>query len=287
MIWPQATDALVGPPTGPFRRLIPPKTCATSFATAVDEAFAAYVDPDCPHDRVRIVVRDVVHRGRPLVVRDAPASGGCCSQVALARRFVAWNQGHRGDGTREVVVYDRLARRAAYRAVIRPAAGSLVELGFDLQPDGKIAVAYRLLSADVQTGPTTVAWFSPSEPHAHIRIRGRTTLVRVARDRMAVERFLTSRRSALEVTDLSGRVQSVARFARPARLRTSFDFDGQRIVWASDLITATRVDCPPPGQGRPCVRRETGVTKIWLRNSITGPTHLVARLPFDDTIAQP
>jgi hypothetical protein len=56
----------------------------------------------------------------------------------------------------------------------------------------------------------------------------------------------------------------VARFAGPVRLRSGFDFDGRRVAWASDRVTATREDYPPE-QGRPCILRETGTTSVWLR----------------------
>jgi hypothetical protein len=279
---PQAQDALVGGPRGPFTTLIRPRTCflSTGNALAVDAGIAAYLELDCARDRVRVVVRDVVHDGRPLVLRDAAVSSGCCSDVAIAGRYVAWNE------SGGVVVYDRLARRVAYRARVRP-PGVGVELGLDLQLDGKLAVAYRLTEF-AQAGPTTIAWFSPSAPRPHLLpLHGRDTFVRLADDRIAVERFLTTKTSALVVADLTGRARTVTRFAPPTRLHSGFDFDGRRIAWASDHITATREDCPPPQQGRPCVVRETGVTKMWLRATTAGASRLVARLPFVDTVARP
>ncbi len=283
VVCPQAQDALAGRPTGPFKTLVPRHTCfaSTGSALAVDAGVSAYLEPDCAHDRVRVVVRDVAHDRRPLVLRDAAVTGTCCSDVAIAGRFVAWNdRGH-------VVVYDRVSRRRAYRATMRAAGAPGLELGFDLQPDGKLAVAFRLIEV-AGVGRTTVAWFSRSEPHSHVLpLRGRSTLVRIAGDRIAFERFSSAKKGALVVADLTDRVQTVARFAPPLRLRSGFDFDGRQIVWAQDRITATREDCPPPGQGRPCVLRETGVTTIWLRAIPAGSSHLVERLPFADTVAHP
>ena len=46
--------------------------------------------------------------------------------------------------------------------------------------------------------------------------------------------------------------------AAPLRLRGDFDFDGRRVTWASDRISESHVDCPPPGIGRPCIVRESG-----------------------------
>jgi len=252
-VCPQAEDALVGSLTGPFRTLVRPRTCTLATdgnAFAVDGGVAAYIELDCARDRLRVLVRDVAHRRGPIVLGEGTVSGGCCRAVAIAGRYVAWN-----DLPGQVVVYDRVGRRVAYRADIRSRAGSAVDIGFDLQQDAKLAVAYRSLA--VEPGqPTTVAWFSRSAARPHVlRLRGRDTRIRIAGDRIAFERYVTPKTSALILADLAGRAQTVTRFVSPARLRGGFDFDGERLVWASDRITATRVDCPPPGQGRPCVRR--------------------------------
>jgi len=276
-------DALVGPLHGPFRTLVRPRKCSMPTlgnTVALDDGIAAYIELDCNGQTLRVLVRDVGHGSKPLVVRDAAISGGCCRDVAIAGQFVAWSD------RSEVVVYDRRARRVAYRARIGPGAGLDVDLGFDLQPDGKLAVAYRPVEF-ARAGPTTIEWFSPSAPRPRVlALRGTTTRIRIAGDRIAFERFLSPKASFLVIANLAGRAQTVARFASPVQLRSGFDFDGHRIAWASTRITATRVDCPPPGQGRPCVRRESGVTSIWLRAAAGGTGRLIARLPFVDTIAR-
>ena len=284
LVCPQAEDALIGPPQGPFRMLIRPRKCSVPIlgnTLALDGGTAAYLEVDCEGQRLRVVVRDVGHSGRPLVVRDAALSSGCCRDVAIAGRFVAWSDGN------DVVVYDRLARRVAYRARIGPETGITVDLGFDLQQDGKLAVSYRLVEV-ARAGPTTIAWLSPSAPRLHVLpLRGSDTRIRIAGDHIAVERFLSPSASVLVVADLAGRARRVAGFAPPVRLRGRFDFDGRQIAWASDRVTSNRVDCPPPGQERPCVVRETGDTSIWIRAAEGGAARLIARLRFDDTIARP
>jgi hypothetical protein len=281
VVCPQLEDALVGPQSGPFKTLVRPRKCsmpALGNTLALDGGVAAYVELDCDRQQLRVVVRDVSHGTRPFVIREAAISSGCCRDIAIAGKFVAWSDRN------DVVVYNRIARRVAYRARIGPGAGVSVDLGFDLQRDGKLAVAYRFVEV-ARAGPTTVAWFSPSAPRVHVLpLRGSDTSIRIAGDRIAVERFVSSTASLLAVSDLAGRAQAVAGIAPPLRLR-GFDFDGQHIVWASDRVTDSRVDCPPAGQGRPCVKRESGVTSIWLRAAASGRPRVIARLPFVDTIA--
>ena len=275
---PQAQDALVGPPRGPFRTLVRPRTCVVADvgdAVALDGGVAAYVEIDCERNRLQVVVRDVT---RPVVLHDGFVSDGCCRGIAIAGRYVAWSNERRG----EVVVYDRLAHRLAYRARV----GGTSDLGFDLQRDAKVAVAYRPLGS-AGTRTATIAWFSPATKRPHVlALRGADTRIRIADDHIALERYLTPKRSALVVAGLGGGTQTVARFASPLRLRGGFDFDGRRIVWASDRVTATRVDCPPPGQGRPCVRVESGTTTLWLRVLSGGASLAIDRLAFVDTVAQ-
>jgi hypothetical protein len=278
---PQAQDALVGPPTGPFRVLVRRRTCVVADvgnALALDGGVAAYLHIECGRDRLQVVARDVIHNGRPVVLHDGFISDGCCRGIEIAGRYVAWSNERRG----EVVVFDRLARRLAYRVRV----GGPSELGFGLQRDGKVAVAYRPLGS-AGTRTATIAWFSPVTKRPHVlAIRGADTRIRIADDHIAVDRYLTPKTSALVVAGLDGRTQTVARFASPVRLRSGFDLDGGRIVWASDRVTATRVDCPPPGQGRPCVRVESGTTTLWLRTLSGGARLALDRLPFVDTVAR-
>lgn len=280
LVCPQVEDAVVGPPGGPYRRLGGPRKCSMPTlgnTIALDNGVAAYLELDCARQRLRVRVRDVRHGRGAVVLRSAPVSSGCCRDIAIAGRYVAWSEG------RDVVVYDRIARKTAYRAPVgREGIG--VDLGFDLQRDGKLAVAYRLVEV-ARAGPTTIAWFSRSAPRLHVlRSRGSETRIRLAGNRIAFERFMGQKTSVLVVATLGGKSEAIARIAPPVRLRSGFDFDGPNIVWASDRVTSGRVDCPPPGQERPCVKRESGVTSIWLR-AAGGRPRLVARLPFADTIA--
>jgi hypothetical protein len=177
-----------------------------------------------------------------------------------------------------VFVFDRLGKRIAYRARVGP-AGIGLDFDFDVQRDGKLAVAFRLVEV-AQAGPTTIGWFSRSEPRLHLLpSRGRDTRIGIAGDRIVFERLRSPSKSELVVSDLAGRARVFARFGGKTRLR-GFDFDGRRLGWASDRIAARRVDCPPPGEGRPCIRRETGIT------SIRRDGRLIARLRFEDTYSR-
>jgi len=284
VVCPQAQDALVGPLRGPFRTLVRPRKCVVADvadALALDGGVAAYIEVECERNRLQVVMRDVTHNGPPVTLRDGFVSDGCCRGIDIAGRYVAWSNERRG----EVVVFDRLAHRLAYRVRVGGGNGAS-ELGFDLQQDGKIAVAYRPLGS-AGTRPATIAWFSPATRWPHVlAIQGADTRIGIADDHIALERYLTPKKSALVVAGLGGRTQTVARFTSPLRLRGGFDFDGRRIVWASDRVTATRVDCPPPGQGRPCVRVESGTTTLWLRVLSGGTPLAIDRLPFVDTVAQ-
>jgi hypothetical protein len=280
-VCPDGTDSLVGPLRGPYQALTAPRTCFLPLvgeSLALDGGVVAYLDFDCSRQRLRIFVRSVDPAGRPQVVHEAPFSDGCCRDIALAGQYIAWRDGPR------VVVYNRLASRVAYRARIGP-AGTDVDFDFDLQRDGKVAVAFRLIQFG-QAGPPSIGWLSRSAPRVHLLpFRGSDTHIRMVGDRIAFERFVSQKTSFLVVTDLRRRATTVARLTQPTRLR-GFDFDGQRLAWASDRVTSKRVDCPPPGQGRPCVRRESGVTSLWLRNLTPSAPRLVARLRFDDTFGR-
>jgi hypothetical protein len=280
-VCPDGGDAVMGPLAGPYRIVVRPRTCYLPMignALALDGGIAAYLELDCVRQRLRVVVRDIAHAGRPRVLHEVALSGGCCRDIAIAGRYVAWRD------ARAVVVYDRLAHRRAYRTRIGSSDAN-VDFGFDLQQDGKLAVAFPIREFG-QAGATAIAWLSPSAPRLHLLPdRGRDTHISIAGDRIAFHRLVNQRRSALVVTDLHRRVKTFARFAQPTRLQ-DFDLDGQRLTWASDRITSRRVDCPPPGEGRPCLRRETGVTSIWLQPVAGARVRLIARLRFADTFAR-
>jgi hypothetical protein len=228
-----------------------------------------------PGNRRRLVV--VVRPDRPgrSVLCEAEVPQGpprCRGDARIAGRFVAWSEGQDA-----VVVYDRLRRRVAYRPLL-PRVQS-----FDLEADGRLAAAYYSQGLE---GGASVAWRTRQAGgvlpfRAKISDRSRA-VVRIARDRILVERVLSPTASALVLSDLRGRTKRLARFASPVRREGDFDFDGGRVTWASTRITSTKLECPPPGIGAPCVRTASGVTTVWLENAAGGTRRAVARLAFGD-----
>jgi hypothetical protein len=280
---PQVQDALVGPPAGPFQPLLRPRKCIVpeGNALAADGSVVAYVELDCVRQRVRLVVRDVAGGGAR-VLRESDVASGCC-EVVIAGQYVAWT-GERGG---EIVVYDRLAARVSYRARVAAAGASAGGgLGFDLQADGKLAVAYHP-SGSAGSPTAIVVWFSPAGPRKHVLpLRARDARVRIAGDRLAFVRATSAGTSTLVLTDLTGHAQTVAQL-RPRKRLHGFDLDRRHLTWATDRIEATREDCPPPGSERPCILRETGTTSISIRAVPAGSTRVVAELTFADVPARP
>jgi hypothetical protein len=198
----------------------------------------------------------------------------CYGDARIAGRFVAWR-----DGRNAIVMFDRTRRTIADRRLFP------FIVSFDIQADGKLVVAYQPQGTDK---PASVAWRAPGSPGRDlpfdVRIPDlRHSVVRIDGDRILAERATLGRRSStLVLSDLRGRTREIARFAAPIRRAGDFDLAGSRLTWASTRVTRTRLDCPPPGIGRPCVVRTTGVTTIWLAAAAGGKPAVVARLPYHD-----
>jgi len=263
-------EVLGGSPAGPFDLLAASDDCgggAISVWPSVDVSgtVVAIGENVClsPGDRRRRIL-------------DADLLGGparCSGDARIAGRFVAWREGRDA-----IVVFDRIRRRVAYRRLF-PRIES-----YDLQRDGKLVVAYHLRSA---AAPAWVAWRSQRSDGRGLpfRIRisdRRNAAVRIAADRILVERALSRTFSALVLSDLHGRTRRIARFAGQVRRAGDFDLDGTRVTWASTRVTSSHTECPPPGIMTPCVLEETGVTTIRLGNVAGGAPQVVARLPFHD-----
>ena len=276
-------EVLGGSPAGPFDLLAASDDCgggAISVWPSVDVSgtVVAIGENVClsPGDRRRRILVARPGESRPRVLCDADLLGGpahCSGDARIAGRFVAWREGRDA-----IVVFDRMRRRVAYRRLF-PRIES-----YDLQRDGKLVVVYHLRSA---AAPAWVAWRSQRSDGRGLpfRIRipdRRNAAVRIAADRILVERALSRTFSALVLSDLHGRTRRIARFAGQVRRAGDFDLDGTRVTWASTRVTSSHTECPPPGILTPCVLEETGVTTIRLASVAGGTPRVVARLPFHD-----
>jgi hypothetical protein len=273
---------LGGKPSGPLRVLATSDDCgggSISVPTSVDASgdLVAMGENVCvsPGNRRRRIVLARLGRAGPSLVCDADLLHGpprCRGDARIAGRFVAWSEGRDA-----VVVYDRVRRRVAYRPLV-PRVQS-----FDIQSDGRLAVAYY--PQGLERG-VSVAWRTERTGgvlpfRVEVPYRSRS-VVRIAGDRVLAERVLSPSSSALVVSDLRGRTTRIARFAGHVRREGDFDFDGRRVTWASTRITSTKLVCPPPGIGAPCLQAATGVTTVWLGRTAGGAPRAVARLAFGD-----
>jgi hypothetical protein len=123
----------------------------------------------------------------------------------------------------------------------------------DLQADGKMVAVW--LVRDGRGLRSGAAWFSPDEPWKHaLPIRPvlyheyeehpQRVLVRLAGDRVAFESELSPGKSALVVAGLDGKVvQRVASFDEKEARVGDFDFDGERVTWATREVRHVRKEC--------------------------------------------
>ena len=231
-----------GPPEGPFTRV--PGGCRLP---------GSYPDLPRPSDAAGDSIAHVPCDDGGLEVRDfSPApvaqripTGPYATAARIAGRFVAWIEG--GDGVwdldvrdGDVVVYDRVALREAYR-LPKAALGRGIQT-LDLQDDGKVAFAYGAADGNA------VGWASPEEPSVH-RLplpRGDVYEVRIAGGRIGLLRGegvnFDVPLASVEVADLAGSVRTVARGAQDYVGLESFDFDGRRAAWYSRGCTGARIE---------------------------------------------
>jgi hypothetical protein len=268
---PVETETLAGLPGGSLRRVGSLQRCAVGEARplAVLGSFVARIALDCDTNTARAEVRDAHAGFRLLVTRPA-----ACCRIAAAGRFVAWSSG------RAVDVFDLRARKLAYRATV-PGADPIA--AFDVQDDGTLAL---VLGPDPE-GRLTLAWRSSGSATLHrfafaVQLPASGPQVRLVGGRVVVERA-ASRSAQLVAAPLDGGPpRTLARFGGATEQVGGFDAAGGLVTWASRRIASSRVDCPPPGQGRPCVVLKTGTTTIWRADVSGGAAKPVAQWAFVD-----
>jgi hypothetical protein len=268
---PVETQALAGPPHGSLRALGAPERCVAggpSRRLAVSGYRVAFLEIGCNSPAPSVTV----HNASRTVFR---RQGVSCCDLALAGRYLAFRNG------RSVRVIDLRTRRLVYR--VDPPAGSGT-VAFDIEDDGKIAVVF----GPTPDGRTTVAWRARETPELHrlalsARLAQQGPAIRIVDDRIVFDAQIgSSSASQLVVADLQGRVRVVARFSGAVEQAGAFDATPAHVTWASRQITGTRVDCPPPGQERPCRLLKSGIETIWLAGLTSGTPRTIARWPFSD-----
>jgi hypothetical protein len=247
-----STDLVAGPLRGPFRPL--PMTasgglngCGPDGRGSLDLSHRTLAFSAAVGKRYAIFVKRLGRRGRParLVTRPVPIHG-----VRIAGRYLAWLEADSSLG--RIVVFDRRAGRTAYSVSAQAASG------FDVQPDGKLAVAR---GAGGGLPGYELNWYSRQRPRPRdLGFRATDPNVRMARDRIAFERMTGPESSQLSVTDLTGHIGSYARFRMtPAvgdvRRQGQLDFDGKRLAWSQYRVERVDPGCPPCLDGGPCPLR--------------------------------
>jgi len=269
-VCPVETQAVAGPPRGSLRPLAPAERCSTGGSgrrLSASGSRVAYLALACTSSSYTVSVSE---RGR-VVFRH----GASCCDVSLAGSYLAFKSGAAVD------LFDLRTRQLLSRTGPPP---NEPIAAFDVQADGKLAVVL---------GPTTdrgaaLAWRTPGAAALH-RLRLRVVLpfagpvVRLVGNRIVVVSPGSGSTTELVSTDLHGHVRTLARFAKPIEQAGGIDASAKSVTWASRRITSTRVDCPPPGQGRPCLLLKSGVETVWLAGLTSGPSRAVARWSFTDS----
>jgi hypothetical protein len=224
-----------GPPQGAVAQLF---DCGLNHPYDVDGDRIAYLGDDCTEKTsglgARVVVRNLAAAGAPVVgsfamTRQPNTLDLAGDHVALSGFFAA---------APELIVYS-LSGAEQYKINHNFAL-------YSLQADGKLAVAHPTAQGDCR-----LEWFSKAEPVAHridVCPRGR---VRMAGDRIAVDR-LQGTTSSLDVVALNGSTRSVT-FFQPSGALTGFDWDGSRLAYgvqscvrADDAVFVEDLTSDPP-----------------------------------------
>jgi hypothetical protein len=267
---PIETQAIAGPPRGSLRPLAPAERCSAGGAgrrLAVSGERVAYLALTCTSSSSTVLVRE---RGR-VVLRHAAS----CCDVSLAGRYLAFKSGNAVD------LFDLRTSRLVSRTTAPPSE----PIGeFDVQADGKLAVVLGPAAG----GSAVLAWRTPAAGALHrlplpVVLPFAGPAVRLVADHIVVVSLGSGSTPELVSADLLGRVHTLARFARPVEQAGGIDATQNSVTWASRRITSTRANCPPPGQGRPCILLKSGVETVWVAGLTSGPARVAARWVFTDS----
>ena len=244
-------DPRGGPLEGPFQRL--PSCRAPTFAEALEplrtdisgSLLATATSEDCDSLRGDVILRDLATAtAMPLALPGRVVAH--FGEIALAGRYAAFGEFKPEDYSDAwVTVYDWQSGTEVYRTRNLP----LGVPSFDLNDDGTLAIAYLDEERDPSLRTSVIDWYSVADPTPHrLPHRLRHSELRVAGDMILAE-VKVRRGRELAVLDLGGGLTSVKRFALPGRtgaLRLGgFDFDGERVAYASRRARRVRVRGKP------------------------------------------
>ena len=211
---------------------------------AVDAGAVAYRDP-CPTTGApagAVVVHALTASGvgPGSTVPGSDTAGG---PIRLAGRFIAFVTATNDiKPIYELVVWDWVAGAEAYR--LRPGRDLPDISSWDLQVDGKAAVAYNSREGDRQLA--RVAWFSVEEPRAHVlplvagggasSANGKE--IRIAEDRIALTVPTAGCGAQLTIASLDGASTPMACLEHRYR-EEPWDFDGRRVALRASRCSST------------------------------------------------
>ena len=201
-----------GPATGPLTTL---HQCRDDHPIDVDGTLIAYTNGCTEGGGVPpVVIRNLAVDGAPTVATLPQTTR--VTDLDLAGQHVAMLRS--SGGVSEIAVRDYAQPNDAYTL-----PGKDIPQ-FSLQADGKLAVK--------EQGQTIcrVRWYSKAEPTAHNIDVCPFGDVRLAGDRIALEREVDSV-SSLDLVSLNGQSQKVANFGAVGNVE-GFDFDGTRLAYA-------------------------------------------------------
>ena len=262
---PTETQAIAGAPRGSLRPLAPAERCTSGSLgrrLAVSGPRVAYLALACTSASSTVLVSE---RGRVLFRHAA----SCCD-VSLAGSYLAFMSGNAVD------VFDLRTSRLVSRTGAQrrePIAA------FDMQADGKLGLVLRPAAG----ASAVVAWRAPGAGALHrllpVDLPFASPAVRLVADHIVA----VSASSKLVSADLLGHVHMLARFTAPVEQVGGIDATQNSVTWASRRITSKRTDCPPPGQGRPCMLLKSGVETVWVAGLTSGAPRIAARWAFTDS----
>ena len=270
VVCPVETQPVAGSPRRSLRPLAPAERCMIGGSRrrlSVSGVRVAYLGLGCASSSYTV---SVTERGR-VAFRHAAS----CCDVSLAGDYLAFRSGDSVD------LFDLRTRRLVSRTGPLP---NEPIAAFDVQADGKLAVVL----GPAADGRSALAWRTAGSATLH-RLRLRVVMpstgpaVRVAGDRVVVVAPGFGTRTQLVTAGLQSGVHAVARFTTTVEQVGGIDATGTSVTWASRQITSTRVDCPPPGQGRPCRLLKSGVETVWLAGLTTGLPRVAARWAYENT----